>query len=267
MHAITLRMGRVAVAIVGALVLGGCVSTEAYYGLESQYLAERDKRQKLSDEVNLLRDESRASSLAAERAAERVRELEEKLRLADHENASMNERLKESQMHLSSTRLEYEQLRNQHRGISSKLEKVMEEMSEQEGVDYSKAQGKLALSNELLFESGRSALSASGRATLQRFAEALRESDEHVHVAGHTDSDPVSRTSAIWPHGNWSLSGARALEVLAVLQASGVPGERMYFAGYGPHRPVATNETEAGKSLNRRVEIYVLAAQDMGEAR
>ena len=56
------------------------------------------------------------------------------------------------------------------------------------------------------------------------------------------------------------LSAARALEVLALLESAGVTGERLHFAGRGPHKPVATNDTNAGKSRNRRVEIYVLPA-------
>ena len=69
-----------------------------------------------------------------------------------------------------------------------------------------------------------------------------------VEVAGHT-SGAGDRTA------NLKLSLARAESVRAYLIMKGVAGERLMARGYGPDQPVATNNTDAGRAMNRRVEL------------
>jgi len=56
---------------------------------------------------------------------------------------------------------------------------------------------------------------------------------------------------------NWELSAARAVAVARAFQAAGLAPERLSAAGYGEHRPVASNETAEEKARNRRVEILM----------
>lgn len=71
-----------------------------------------------------------------------------------------------------------------------------------------------------------------------------------IVVRGHTDTTGKSAT-------NETLSAARAAAVRQVLVQAGVPGERVKSEGVGAREPVAFNDTEAGRSQNRRVEIRV----------
>jgi outer membrane protein OmpA-like peptidoglycan-associated protein len=72
-----------------------------------------------------------------------------------------------------------------------------------------------------------------------------------VNVAGHTDS--VGSDSY-----NMNLSKERADSVAQYLQSRGVNGQRLNTVGYGESRPVDTNNTEAGRANNRRVEITLV---------
>jgi outer membrane protein OmpA-like peptidoglycan-associated protein len=87
---------------------------------------------------------------------------------------------------------------------------------------------------------------------LDRVARLLTsKTDKRVAVEGHTDADGSQAL-------NDTLSKARATAVADALAARGVQGGRMDTAGYSFNRPVASNATEDGKRLNRRVEIIVL---------
>ena len=72
-----------------------------------------------------------------------------------------------------------------------------------------------------------------------------------MRVSGHTDS---SGSFAL----NQSLSEARADNVAAYLVAQGVSPGRVQAQGYGPRRPVASNDDAWGREQNRRVEIDLL---------
>ena len=78
-----------------------------------------------------------------------------------------------------------------------------------------------------------------------------------VRIEGHSDDDPVAQGGPY--RDNWELSTARAISVLRHLEGSGkVSPDRLSAVGYGEYHPVSSNDTDEGKSLNRRVEIVVL---------
>jgi outer membrane protein OmpA-like peptidoglycan-associated protein len=71
-----------------------------------------------------------------------------------------------------------------------------------------------------------------------------------VRVEGHTDSVGTAEY-------NMDLSSRRAMAVKNLLVERGVSGSRLETIGYGESMPVATNNTEAGRQKNRRVEIKI----------
>lgn len=92
-------------------------------------------------------------------------------------------------------------------------------------------------------------MSAAGRAELLRFARAIRPLGySKLTVTGHTDADQGVNNS--------KLSQDRAKAVLEVLQRQ-LPGVSISIKGQADSAPVASNNTEAGKAKNRRVEIRV----------
>ena len=79
----------------------------------------------------------------------------------------------------------------------------------------------------------------------------LSESDSKFEVAGHTDSDGADKA-------NETLSLARAESVKTYLVSKGVPAEQLTTKGYGETVPIADNNSEEGKSKNRRTELKKL---------
>lgn len=118
------------------------------------------------------------------------------------------------------------------------------------------------LPSGILFPSGSSALKRGGDAesTLREVADVLREIDDReFQIAGHTDNVAIrSRTFA----NNWDLSLQRARTVLEKLIEFGIPEKQLSAAGHADTHPVADNDTEEGRQLNRRIEIVLMPNLD-----
>lgn len=113
----------------------------------------------------------------------------------------------------------------------------------------------LVLPNDVLFDSGKTALKEAGKAALVQVAQALSTiPDRRFVVAGHTDNVPI-KTSRF--ASNWELSTARAVEVTRLLIEDGMKPGVLAAAGYGEFDPVAANDTPENKGLNRRIEIVL----------
>jgi len=112
---------------------------------------------------------------------------------------------------------------------------------------------QIVLPSVVLFDVNKATFNtAEAGPYLDRVARLLTtKTQKAVAVEGHTDSDGSAAL-------NDSLSKARAAAVAEALLARGVQAARVSTAGYSFNRPVASNATEAGKRLNRRVEIIVL---------
>ncbi len=104
------------------------------------------------------------------------------------------------------------------------------------------------------FDFNKSSLTANATTLLDIVAAEL---NEHTHISveigGHTDSKGADAY-------NQRLSEQRAQSVRGYLSGEGVAADRMTARGYGESQPVADNETEAGRELNRRVELKIVSA-------
>ena len=106
----------------------------------------------------------------------------------------------------------------------------------------------------IVFPSGKRKPTKESRELIKDLAEALFPCrDLDMEVAGHTDSAGKAKA-------NQRLSEIRARAVAAALAEAGLPAERLKAIGYGPSRPIADNDTEAGRAQNRRIEITVRQA-------
>ena len=111
------------------------------------------------------------------------------------------------------------------------------------------------LTDSLLFASGSATLDAQGDPLLSEVADLVNVDQTHpIAVEGNTDDVPVH--GGIFP-SNWELSTARASTVVRYLIGKGVDPQRLTAIGYASLRPIASNSTEAGRALNRRVEIVL----------
>ncbi|MGH2967839.1 MAG: flagellar motor protein MotB [Solirubrobacteraceae bacterium] len=116
------------------------------------------------------------------------------------------------------------------------------------------------LTDEVFFDSGQARLKPGALAILEDIGVVLRGERKHpVVVEGHTDSQPIS--GGIYP-SNWELSGARSAAVVRRFVATGVLSRRVSLAGYADEVPVASNQTAAGRSRNRRVDVVLTRLHD-----
>jgi outer membrane protein OmpA-like peptidoglycan-associated protein len=132
--------------------------------------------------------------------------------------------------------------------------KMREALQSVEGVSVVRDGNNLNISfrSDNQFKVGSSILEGAAQNDLNRFADVVREFDKtNVTVIGHTDS--VGSESA-----NQTLSEQRAAAVRSLMVARGVAAGRVTTLGLGEGRPIADNNTEYGRQLNRRIEIVVV---------
>ncbi len=107
------------------------------------------------------------------------------------------------------------------------------------------------------FASGNAELLQDGQVPLGRIAHILNAKGFQIRVEGHTDNVPIHTPQF---KSNWELSTARATEVVALLiERYGLDPMQVSAAGYSQYRPVASNETEEGRKINRRVDLVVVS--------
>jgi flagellar motor protein MotB len=118
---------------------------------------------------------------------------------------------------------------------------------------------KLTLTSDVLFGSGRAALSDSGLAQISKAAGAIKATypTALVRVYGFTDSDPINKSAKLWTD-NLDLSANRAMAVTRQLVKLGISAESIESIGMGATHFLASNSTSQGKAKNRRVEIVVV---------
>jgi chemotaxis protein MotB len=123
-------------------------------------------------------------------------------------------------------------------------------------VAFRNGQMTLKLPSGVLFSSGSADLSKDGQATLAQVTQVLMTfKDRRFLIAGHTDNVPIKTKKF---KNNWYLSTARAVSVLEYMIAQGFPATQLAAAGYADKDPVGDNGTDAGKELNRRIEIIIV---------
>ncbi|GAV19586.1 hypothetical protein MMIC_P0534 [Mariprofundus micogutta] len=116
---------------------------------------------------------------------------------------------------------------------------------------------KITMNSEVSFDYNSSQLKPAFHNTLDKVADILsRYPRTTIKVTGHTDS----RGSAEY---NQQLSVKRAQSVAWYLADRGVSSNRVIADGRGESQPRATNETEAGRQLNRRVEMLIIPDRDI----
>lgn len=109
---------------------------------------------------------------------------------------------------------------------------------------------KLTFDNEVTFDFDSAAVKPSFKASLRKVADVMTKYQSQGEIVGHTDSTGAEGY-------NQQLSERRALSVRDFLIASGVRGADISASGRGEYEPRESNATEAGRALNRRVEILV----------
>ena len=119
---------------------------------------------------------------------------------------------------------------------------------------------RFVFQSEVLFPPGKPDLSSSGLQQVSQLAQTLKDLAKRIppnvnwllRVDGHADRQSVGGTQ--YPT-NWDLSAARAIKVVQLLAAEGVPPNRLAATAFGDNQPLDQANTPAAYARNRRIEI------------
>ena len=217
------------------------IEHDAYVALRNAQIVQQQTAERRGREEIEQGEAARSEVLlqAREREAEQATELAERRAEAlETREAQLEQRTREAEAATQRA----EALQDKAAALEQQLADLEAEQTERGWV--------LTLDN-VLFETDRTDLAPGADATLDRLAEFLASNAGHrIVIEGHTDS----RGDASY---NRDLSRERANAVRDALVQRGVDGSRIEIRALGEEFPVATNETTAGRQLNRRVEIVL----------
>lgn len=112
--------------------------------------------------------------------------------------------------------------------------------------------GEVIRLNNIFFDFAKSSLKEESYFELNRLYDLLLKNKKlRIEISGHTDN--VGSESY-----NTNLSNERAQSVVNYLVSKGIDISRLSYKGYGPSKPIDTNDTEEGRANNRRVEFTIL---------
>ncbi len=155
------------------------------------------------------------------------------------------------------------------RKVDNAYESLLKDLEPQvrsKEIAIERSEGRLEIHfvEKVLFLSGSAEVTSQGQAILAKTGRVLDGFDqEFFAIVGHTDNVPIK--SGLYP-SNWELSTARACSVVRFLSASAaIKPQRFYAVGRGEYEPAFSNDTDAGKAGNRRVDILVTDMQCLGQ--
>jgi chemotaxis protein MotB len=115
----------------------------------------------------------------------------------------------------------------------------------------------IRIKDTALFPSGSADLLPQSRVLAAEIAKILSTLPQNIIISGHTDNVPINTYE--FPT-NWDLSSKRALNFMKFIlaQETKLKPERFSSVGHGEYRPIALNDTDEGRSKNRRVEVLII---------
>jgi len=290
-----------AVTILCAVAVVGCVSTGTHTKTLTELEAEKKTSAQLQQQLAGLQQhlskesaqrksaEQQATELAKEREslAARSRELQSRLDGLEKEKGQLNSDLSDLQGNAARIAKEREQLLQEQARLAATLEqerlakeeeitrltRTQEELSKSLQDEISKGnitiqqvRDRLTINmvDRVLFDSGQAQVKPAGVKVLKQVSDILKTvTDKQIRIEGHTDNVPISSKLQGHFKTNWELSTARATTVVRYLIDQGsVNRQHLSAVGYADTQPRASNDSEEGRSSNRRIEI-VLYPKDL----
>ncbi len=207
----------------------------------------------------IARLQKRAGELEAERARanDLAKQLEERLKAEQLEKARLEQER-------AAKEAEVQRLTRTHEELTKSLEAEIAKGD----IKIKQVRDRLTINmvDRVLFDSGQSQVKQTGLKVLKQVSDILKNvADKQIRIEGHTDNVPIgARLKERYPT-NWELSTARATSVVRYLiEDGGVDRANLSAVGYADTKPVAGNDTEEGRTANRRIEI-ALYPKDLSE--
>lgn len=116
---------------------------------------------------------------------------------------------------------------------------------------------RISLASAQFFNPGGTRIKVGALKSLDKIAALLKETDKRVVIEGHTDNTPVMADAAY--ESNWELASLRATSIVKYLiKYHKIDSSRLSAISYADTRPLKSNDSEEGRSRNRRIEIYII---------
>jgi len=253
-----------------ALLCSSCVVKKSKFDIaESGRLAAIYSRDSLQDLLGQSRFQAATLMNDTMNMGKSIRNYQALLNTNMNENQKLNAQLIQKKKELDEREKTINQLQDviseQNQKVKSILDNVKNALQgfDSDELTVREEGGKVyvAMSDKLLFESGKAVVNAQGKEALGKLASVLnRQSDIDVYIEGHTDSVPIK--TAVY-NDNWDLSVIRATSVVRILtETYGVNPLQVQPSGRGEFKPVDTNSTNEGRARNRRTEIIIAPKLD-----
>ncbi len=239
--------------------------------------AEAEEKARLAREHERLQQEQSQLSASLEGAEAAAGETEEKARL-QQEQSQLSASLDEERKRLKAEAEEKARLEQERAAKEDeirRLTKTQEELSQSLKDEIAKGNIKIQqvrdrltinMVDRVLFDSGRAEIKPAGLKVLKQVSDVLNKiTDKQIRIEGHTDNVPISTKLQDKFKTNWELSTTRATTVVRYLiDQGGVQPQSLSAVGYADTHPIESNDSEQGRSSNRRIEI-VLYPKDLSQ--
>ncbi len=244
--------------------------------------------QRQVSELQMMLEQSQSSAQNLQEAQTEIVELHQQLRQEIEENHKLQQELLELGNQVDGLALELASANQRTENMESMTQAVTEE-NQRYGELINQLQDSLGLTiaekntqildlqtqyriieypTDILFESGSAVLSSTGKQVLKEFSSVLEQDafkGRTISFEGHTDNVPIIGALASQYPTNWELSLARAASAVRFVVDQGVAAERVRAVGYGSSRPLTSNDTDEGRSANRRIEVNLVPELEIVE--
>lgn len=260
----------------GSVLFAGCVSNKKYNDLQTNFNQLQERSRSLNQQYQQAQNELSGSTV-------RVKSLEEQIASAQANVSSLQDALNKCLNSSNQGNVNISKLVDEINASNSYIKHLVNTKNksdslnlvltnnltrslsreEMRDVDVQVLKGVvyISLSDNMLYKSGSYEISDQAGETLNKIAKIIKDyKDYEVLIEGNTDDVPISQKNI---RNNWDLSALRASSVVQSLQMNyGVDPKRLTAGGRGEYNPVAANDSEAGRSKNRRTQIIITPKLD-----
>ncbi len=174
---------------------------------------------------------------------------EELLLKYQHEQNLKSLKQQQNEMIANARRTESQRAQTETQRAQQRIKQLEQALGQYKAEETSR--GTILVINDLLFASGGASLQAQSQRRLEPLVQYLQGNAQRgIIIEGHTDSLGN-------PEVNKRLSLQRADAVMEHLVSRGIDPQRIETRGFGEEVPVASNTTNAGRAMNRRVEVVI----------
>ena len=269
-------MKRIIFALCLLIAVTSCVSKKKYMVAENGRLAALSRERVLNrnlgqqkDEIAKLKQQITDLMSDTTRLGQAIRDYRKSLYSNLSEQEKLNMLLKEKMEKLAEREATINKLQAEVDAQNARLQSLLNSVKDallgfsSDELTVTEKNGKLyvAMSDNLLFESGSAQVNKQGKEALGKLAEVLKKQhDIDVFIEGHTDNKPIKTVQF---KDNWDLSVVRATSVVRILTKDyGVNPLQILPCGRGEFMPVDNNESVEGRAHNRRTEIIMAPKLD-----